>query len=203
MKAALERPKLQDVGRLLGPSCLAVAAGLAVVSSHAHAAPALSDQGLEGRIGVYAHNAPLLGPRVEGGSADVNIELLAPRLPVWTATRLSRLIPRAQVGATLNTAGRTSLVYAGGAWTFDFGGSPWFVEPMLGAAWHDGDNAAGPGVRRLSLGCSPLVHTGLSAGYRISRRWRVMATAEHASNANTCRHNEGLTNIGARLGYAF
>ena len=30
-----------------------------------------------------------------------------------------------------------------------------------------------------------------------------MAFAEHASNAGLCAHNEGITAIGARVGYVF
>jgi lipid A 3-O-deacylase len=107
------------------------------------------------------------------------------------------------MGGTLNTVGKTSLAYAGAAWTWDFGGSPWFVEPQLGAAWHNGEASAAGGSRRLSLGCSPLFHTGASGGYRLNRRWAVMATWEHASNADLCHHNEGLNNAGVRMSYSF
>ena len=107
------------------------------------------------------------------------------------------------MGVTVNTAGRTSLAYAGAAWTWDFGGSRWFVEPDLGVAWHDGDTLAPPRSRRLSLGCSPLFHTGASSGYRISDRLSVMMTWEHSSNGGLCAHNEGLNNAGVRIAYAF
>jgi hypothetical protein len=140
---------------------------------------------------------------VEEGSVDVNLEFLSPRPPEWTSSRLSKLLPRLEVGATLNTAGKTSLAYGGAAWTWDFGGSPWFVEPHIGVAWQNGYDMAPLDSHRLSLGCSPLFHTGASAGYRLSRRWAVMATWEHSSNGGLCSHNEGLNNAGVRLGYSF
>jgi hypothetical protein len=181
------------------------ALAVVAVSSPALAAPLGADYGTEFELrgGIYGHGVPFTGPGIEVGSADVNVEFLTPRPNLWPETRLSKLLPRLQVGGTINTAGKTSLVYAGAAWTFDFGGSPWFVEPNLGLAAHNGESSAPPGAQRLSLGCSPLFHTGLSGGYRISRRWAVMATWEHASNANLCARNDGLNNVGARLSFSF
>jgi hypothetical protein len=182
-----------------------VAAAVAAVSSQALAEPLLPDYGTEFEVrgGFYAHGVPFTGPGTEEGSVDGNLEFLTPRPNVWTETRFSKLLPRLQVGGTLNTAGKTSLVYAGAAWTFDFGGSPWFFEPNLGAAVHNGEVNAQPEDHRLSLGCSPLIHTGASGGYRISQRWAVMATWEHASNGGLCSRNDGLNNVGARLSFSF
>jgi lipid A 3-O-deacylase len=190
----------------LGQWLAALAAlATAAVSSQALAAPLGPDYGTEFEVrgGIYGHGVPFTGPGFESGSADVNLEFLTPRPALWTDTRLSKLLPRLQIGGTINTAGKTSLVYAGAAWTFDFGGSPWFVEPNLGIAAHNGEFDAPPGGERLSLGCNPLFHTGLSGGYRLSRRWAVMATWEHASNGNLCSHNDGLNNVGARLSFSF
>jgi len=177
----------------------------AVASSQALAAPQLPDYGTEFEIrgGIYGHGVPFTGPGIEEGSVDANVEFLTPRPALWTTTRLSKLLPRLQVGGTLNTAGKTSLVYAGAAWTWDFGGSPWFVEPNLGVAVHNGEFDVSPDSHRLSLGCNPLFHTGASTGYRISRRWAVMATWEHASNGGLCSRNQGLNNLGARFSFSF
>jgi len=182
---------------------LAVAA--ATLGSQALAAPSAPDYGTEFEVrgGFYAHGVPFTGPGTEEGSVDANLEFLTPRPNAWTESRLSKLLPRLQIGGTLNTAGKTSLVYAGAAWTFDFGGSPWFFEPNLGVAVHDGEFNAQPYDHRLSLGCDPLVHTGASTGYRFSRRWAVMATWEHASNGGLCSRNDGLNNVGARLSFSF
>ena len=40
-------------------------------------------------------------------------------------------------------------------------------------------------------------------GYRLTPNWNVLATVEHMSNAGFCDENRGLTNAGARIGYAF
>lgn len=181
-----------------------VAIAAATISSPALAAPA-PDYGtqFEVRGGIYGHGVAFTGPGIEAGSVDANLEFLTPRPALWTGTRLSKLIPRLQVGGTFNTAGKTSLVYAGAAWTWDFGGSPWFVEPNLGVAVHNGEFDAPAGSHRLSLGCNPLFHTGASAGYRLSQRWAVMATWEHASDGDLCSRNQGLNNVGARLSFSF
>jgi lipid A 3-O-deacylase len=189
-------------GRALWSAALVAASAL---GSQALAAPPLPDYGTQFEIrgGVYGHGLPFTGPGPEDGSVDANLEFLTPRPNLWTETRLSKLLPRLQIGGTFNTAGKTSLVYAGAAWTFDFGGSRWFLEPTLGAAAHNGDFIAPPDSHRLSLGCSPLFHASASGGYRISQRWAVMATWEHASNGGLCSRNDGLNNIGARFSFSF
>jgi lipid A 3-O-deacylase len=196
---------LKKAGHVFLGQGLTALLAAAAASSQALADPLLPDYGTEFEVrgGLYGHGLPFTGPGSEDGSADVNLELLTPRPAVWTTTRLSKLLPRLQVGATLNTAGRTSLLYAGAAWTWDFGGSRWFLEPALGAAVHDGDFIAPPDSHRLSLGCSPLFHASASGGYRITRRWAVMATWEHASNGGLCLRNDGLNNVGARFSFSF
>jgi lipid A 3-O-deacylase len=54
-----------------------------------------------------------------------------------------------------------------------------------------------------ALGCSPLFRESGSVGVKLSSNWRLMATVEHLSNGGACSDNRGLTNVGARVGYAF
>ena len=202
--AAPRRPggrKVASLSRRLGSLTAAIAVG-AGSETFAGPAPDMGTQ-FEVRGGLYDHSGPFSGPGVEKGSVDVNLEFLSPRPPGWTSSRLSKVLPRLEVGGTLNTVGKTSLAYGGAAWTWDFGGSPWFVEPDIGVAWQNGYDMAPQESHRLSLGCSPLFHTGASAGYRLSRRWAMMATWEHSSNGGLCSHNEGLNNAGVRFSYAF
>lgn len=101
----------------------------------------------------------------------------------------------------LNTAGKTSYVYAGFAWQLDITPNFW-VEPMFGGAIHNGQlDTADP--TRVSLGCHQLFHTGVSAGYRFNETWSLVATWDHISNAGLCSRNVGLNTYGAKIGYRF
>jgi lipid A 3-O-deacylase len=56
---------------------------------------------------------------------------------------------------------------------------------------------------RLSLGCHQLFHIGVSGGYRLGEGWTVLLTWEHLSNAGLCVRNQGINNVGAKIGFAF
>ena len=150
------------------------------------------------RGGVFAHDP--FSP--EKGSADINAEFLA-KLPFAAPSGgWSFLIPRVHVGGMLNTAGRTSHVYAGFTWTYDITRAI-FAEASFGGAFHNGYTGDAPRYHENSLGCSPLFRESASLGYRLTENWSVMATIEHMSNAGLCKQNRGLTNVGARIGYRF
>jgi lipid A 3-O-deacylase len=53
------------------------------------------------------------------------------------------------------------------------------------------------------MGCNESFREAATLGYRVTQNWNVMATVEHMSNAGFCPENRGLTNYGARIGYAF
>lgn len=153
----------------------------------------------EARLGVFAHGVG----SDESGSADIGGELVFPRL--WTVpTEFNWLIPRPHIGATVNTAGRTSYFYGGALWTFNL--TPkYFVEGFAGGAIHNG--SLNGDATHVALGCRVLFHVGGSAGYRLTRHWSAMFTFEHVSNGNAalnaCSHNVGLNEYGVRVGYAF
>lgn len=150
----------------------------------------------EVRGGVFAH--ALSSP--EAGSADLNLELVAPRffmipfLPEFAT-------PRFHVGGIGNLASKTSYVYAGALWTFNIWQN-WFVEGFFGGLIHSGhlddvaDNMNG-------LGCRWAFHSGANIGYRLTDRWSVMATFDHLSNAELCAFNKGINDYGVRAGYSF
>ena len=132
---------------------------------------------------------------------DLNVELLfdTPGLTEWVS--LGELRPH--VGATLNTAGLESMVYAGVSWTVPVFDSPVFVEGTFGGAVHNGSVNGGAVMPARDLGCSLLFRESLSVGVQVSDKASIMATIEHASNANLCNGNRGLTNMGIRFGYKF
>lgn len=150
------------------------------------------------RGGLLVH-AP--GTR-EDGSVDINGEILFAKPFTSTDPLVSFLVPRLHIGTTLNTAGDTSQVYAGFTWNYDLTQKV-FIEGSLGAAFHNGKTDRVFRPDRLSLGCSPLIRSTGSLGYRLSDNWTVMATVEHISNGNTCHANQGLTSYGLRVGYVF
>jgi lipid A 3-O-deacylase len=154
------------------------------------------------RVGVFAHDQAPLVDNVESG-ADLNIELL------FKSPRFLRGIggPRPDIGVTLASEG-TSLAYAGLTWEHDFR-SRWFLTGSLGLAVHDGDPLREEDQTleeietKKALGCRATAHVTAGAGYRFSPRWNVALHYEHLSNATLCDSNEGLENIGVRVGRRF
>lgn len=169
--------------------------------------PALAqDFGLsEIRGGIFSHSVDEPGTFMGMLNAervqDINVELLfdMPRLTEWLA--LGELRPH--LGATLSLGGLESMVYAGVSWTVPLFDSPVFVEAAFGGAVHTGDNIGPTPMPARSLGCSVLFHEAASIGVQLTENASIMATIEHASNANLCVDNRGLTNMGVRLGWRF
>lgn len=177
--------------------CLCGAASAAEPAGKAPSAP--SGFVSELRFGGSYH---ALAGRERGGGVDLHAEVLSIKPiryadPVWDA-----LVPRFHLGGSLNTDGRTSYAYAGATWTFDI--TPRiFIEGSLGGALHDGNTGSVRKAGEASLGCSPLFRESASLGFRLSGSWSLLLTIDHISNAGLCRKNDGLTNVGARLGYTF
>lgn len=177
----------------------ACAADLAPPTSPATAAAAYAVwPGYELRLGLFAHDP--WSP--EKGSVDINAEALTPRLLTMDNPSWRWIVPRAHIGATVNTAGRTSSLYAGLTWTVDIGEKV-FVEASFGGAVHNGKTGNVIYPDHNALGCSPLFRESASIGYRFTPAWSVMATVEHLSNGGLCTQNRGLTNAGVRVGYSF
>lgn len=152
----------------------------------------------EARLGASAQD--VFSP--EAGSANLTGEILFAKPFRADDAIVDLFIPRLHVGGSLNFAGKTSFVYAGLTWSYDFT-ERIFVEGQFGGALHNGDTHAFARPGHNALGCAPAFHEAASLGYRISARWSVLATIEHMSNAGFCDQNRGLTNVGARLSYRF
>jgi len=165
-----------------------------------HADPGWIDQVT---LGVLAHDIHVLGNHVEPG-ADLNVEVLFP------SPALLRILgaPRPHLGLSLNTAGATDYAYVGLTWS----GRPWqsllalpeglCVAGSLGGGVHDGHlDTTLP--ERKSLGSRLLVRESVEAGYQLTRRASLSVMLDHLSNAGLAAHNQGLTNVGARIGITF
>ena len=142
-------------------------------------------------------------------TANVNGEILFAKPLVSQDPFWQLFVPRATVGGSYNTGGRTSYAYIGATWTVDifpeFFNRRVFLDGFFGAAAHDG--YTGPKATTPygfnTLGCNPLFREAAALGFRITERWSIMATIEHMSNAGLCANNRGLTNYGGKIGYTF
>ncbi|MEP0707510.1 MAG: acyloxyacyl hydrolase [Parvibaculum sp.] len=151
----------------------------------------------EVRGGFYAHD--MFGPAHESDGLDLTGEIVfdTPSFLAWAFN------PRPRLGGTLNTNGDTSLAYIDPfGWTIDLGESPFFIDASLGAAIHDG-RIHGSRTGQNQYGCRWNFHETLSLGYRVAPNLSILTGIEHISNAGLCSVNDGLTNIGMRVGYSF
>ena len=152
----------------------------------------------EARFGLLAHSID----EHEFGSVDVNGELLTVK-PTHLNGAWDYLIPRFHLGGTLNTAGGTSDVYGGVTWQFPIY-QRIFGEVTFGGSANDGNaDRVITNTTDNRVGCHVMFRESGSIGYHLTEHWNVMVLAEHISNAGFCLHNEGVTNMGARLGYVF
>ena len=117
--------------------------------------------------------------------------------------------PRPTLGFDANTNGYTSQLYVSLTWTVNLntGGVLWpdntvFLGLSFGPAYNTGHVSSSAG-NRLSLGSNVLFHAGLELGYRLTPVVSISAYFEHSSNAGLARYNEGLDNLGARIGFHF
>lgn len=163
---------------------------------------AYADAVSEVRVGVLAHDQAPIVNNVESGT-DLNVEVMFNSPAILDGIGS----PRPHVGATIASEG-TSILYAGLNWQHDFN-TRWFVSADLGLAAHDGDplqeSEQTPYEQQTekALGCRVVLHVAVGAGYRFSPRWNMGLHYQHLSNATLCGSNEGLENIGVRVGYVF
>ena len=151
-------------------------------------------------MGALGHD--VVGPRPEQGSVDLSAEALFVKPftssdPLWNT-----LLPRPDIGGTLNLAGKTSDVYAGVVWDYNFTDRV-FAETGFGGSLNNGYTGSGVSPGRVAVGSALLFRESASLGYRLTPNWSVMATIEHNSNAGLAARNAGLTDAGIRVGYAF
>jgi len=162
------------------------------------------------RAGVLAHDLPVLGPQHEHG-ADINTEVLfvspVSEQAVSGIAPAARWLfrPRPQVGVTGNLSRYTSQAYLGLDWTAPAVHSPIRSNDSIlfdigfGGAVNN-DRTLASAVNRAHLGANLLFHPNLQVSYGIDTRYTVGLYYEHSSNANLAKVNEGLNNVGFRLG---
>ncbi|ACM36363.1 MULTISPECIES: acyloxyacyl hydrolase [Rhizobium/Agrobacterium group] len=110
--------------------------------------------------------------------------------------------PRVHVGGEIGGDSLNNQIYAGFSWTTDIFSSKTFIEAGFGGVIHDGaideQHRNGP-----DLGCRVLFREYAALGYRINKTWSIMGQIEHASNADLCDPNDGMTRAGVMVGYKF
>jgi hypothetical protein len=180
-------------GRL---AVVAIAAAPLAAFALAPAARAQTPLFDELRLGLMAHT---IEPDHSEGGADVNIELLFRRPATSYGNAFADFVfrPRVHVGASINTIGDTSQIYAGLTWDFKLA-ERLSLEVSFGGAWHDGPLNGGAADL---YGCSLNFRESVSLGYALSEAWTVYGTLAHMSNADLCSNNSGITSAGVRIGY--
>lgn len=174
---------------------LLVASTMASAMARA-AAPGSEPLIAELRVGVLDHASTLFSSGREGG-VDLNLELVFRRLPfLWG--------PHPYIGVSGYTDEDTDQLYAGLGWRWHPGESL-FLGLGVGAAVHNGEILrVNDDVR--GLGNRVLIHLAAEAGWRLSRRYDIALYYQHISNGPFHGQrgvNDGLDNIGLRLGYHF
>lgn len=188
--------------------------GLVFLLTALAAAPPASAQSIlsELRVGVLAHDVPILGDQREHG-VDINGELrfvspipdrwVADVSPVWRWM----LDPRPNIGIEANTSGYTSQAYFGLTWTAVLWRGAFLPQDHIdfdisfGPAFNNGHTSATN--TRASVGSNVLFHPSLELVYWFAPRANVSVYFDHSSNAGLATNNAGLDDLGVRLGWAF
>ncbi len=154
----------------------------------------------EVRVGAYAHNVI----HDEDAPVDVSFETLSspfsfpgPSNP-WVSWFFN---PRINLGAMVNTGGKTSYAFTGLTWRIPVYG-PVFFEGEFGGAVNDAVREPTPD--RVDMGCPLTFRESGGFGVQLSQNVDVIFNVEHVSHATFCTHiNPGLTQFGFRVGYKF
>ena len=159
------------------------------------------------RAGAFSHNVysgfvPVLPQRWNGISRieDLNVELLfnSPDLELfrWIGS------PRPNLGGTFSLTGQESMAHLALTWQLPLFDTPVFFESSFGAAINNGD-LTGAAPPRRNLGCRVNFYESISVGVNMEKNFTALLTYEHTSNLGLCVANEGLSNLGLRIGYKF
>lgn len=168
----------------------------------------------EVRFGAMAHDVQFGSGGPHEGGADINGELLftslfndndvdfAPKYLRWL------LKPRPMVGFQVNTSGYTSQGYGGITLSVALfenvfrSGDAILFDAGESASINSGhvDDRTGPFKR---IGSNVLFRSNLDIGYRFDAHWAAYIELDHESNAGFAKDNQGLSQIGMRLGFLF
>lgn len=109
---------------------------------------------------------------------------------------------RPEIGATINLAGRESIVHANLNWQLPVFDSPVYVELGLGAALTTGALVGAQAGTR-NFGCRVNFYESAGIGVALSDTVTATLVYEHTSNLGMCAANDGLSNLGLLVGVKF
>lgn len=148
-------------------------------------------------------------PRVSevrlGFSSPGNVEaqaLFSPLRPVDKIydTNLAWLFsPRPLLGVSISMTGKTSIAYAGLAWTRTIYG-PLFFEVSAGGIVHDQTLDQIYTDRPSPLSTRVMFRETFSLGYAIDENWQVVTFYDHSSNGNLGYRNRAIDRYGVLVG---
>lgn len=185
---------------------------LAVACAPAQAQSLLSPEPFAGvvdeiRIGLHAHDVnytlfPKPWELTLNQIEDVSFDVLftSPDLDVfrWIGS------PRPDLGVTINLDGQDSLAHFSLTWQLPIFDTPLYVEGAFGGAIHNGYLTNSPDPTRYSnFGCRVNFYERYGVGAHVSDTMTATLTYEHTSNNGWCDMNQGLSNLGLRLGWKF
>lgn len=158
-------------------------------------------------LGVYAHDVSDLGAGKESNTEDIQLEAQT------VQPQALRFLGAPHIVGTLalNTAGETNFGALSLGWDHRLVG-PLYASLQFGIGLSDGVDEPAAGAagdeerrRRLILGSKALFREAVGVDWRFSRRWAAGVEYVHASNGQILGHgvNEGINDVGLRLGYHF
>jgi lipid A 3-O-deacylase len=154
----------------------------------------------EVRFGGFAHNLA----HNESAPVDVSVETLSSPLG-WGAFSNPYvnwfLSPRINLGAMVNTEGKTSYVFGGFTWRIPLWG-PVFFEGEFGGALNNAVRHEIP--NRINMGCPTTFRESGGFGVQVTPSVDIVVNVEHISHLSFCnKQNPGITHFGFRVGYKF
>ena len=158
------------------------------------------------RVGPFIHN----WIHDEDSPVDVSAEALSSPLafPGYDSPAIAGnpwlswfFDPRLNIGAMINTGGKTSYAFGGFTWRIPIYGK-FFFEGEFGGAVNNAVRT--PTYHRVDMGCVATFRESGGFGYQFNEHFDLIASIEHVSHASFCTHiNPGLTQVGFRIGYKF
>ena len=149
------------------------------------------------RVGVLAHDVPIWSLTRKEEGVDINSEFIF----LWPDNSLAGGRVHSNIGASLNTQGDTSKIYAGGLWEYTWKNGLFFSFG-LGLSVHDGALETDDADQK-ELGARVLFRIPFEMGMLIYGNHGLTIMFDHVSNAYLAEPNEGLDTLGIRYAYQF
>ena len=112
--------------------------------------------------------------------------------------------PRTDLGVTINLDGQDSLAHLSLTWQLPVFDTPFYIEGAFGGAIHNGYLTGSPDpTQRANFGCRINFYERYGVGAHLSENVTASLLYEHSSNNGWCDANQGLSNVGLRMGWKF